>query len=230
MREDRETPFVTLSFAQSLDACLSAEKDQSTKISDYEADILTHQIRAIHDGILVGINTILVDDPQLNVRLVEGPSPTAVVLDPNLDTPTDSRIFKLRCKTPIICCDETVPLSKREEFQGATGANLLAGSFSEPFYLYKIMSKLKNLEIKTLMVEGGGRTIHDFLQNSLVNYFVVTLSPVFLGSQRSVRYSNFRVSLSGVIDQAQYQILGPDLIVYGRYQDHRASSEMVACP
>ena len=85
----RNRPFITLSYAQSLDGCISKDKNKSMVLSDKESMILTHQIRSIHDAILVGIGTVLSDDPQLTVRKVQGKNPQPIILDTNLKFPTN---------------------------------------------------------------------------------------------------------------------------------------------
>ncbi len=73
-------PLVTLAYAQSLDGCIAIRKDQQLLLSGPESHLFTHQLRAAHDAILVGIGTILADDPKLTARLVNGPHPQPVVL------------------------------------------------------------------------------------------------------------------------------------------------------
>ena len=72
-------PLVTLAYAQSLDGSLSAGRGHPLNLSGSEAQEITHRLRAAHDAILVGIGTVLADDPRLTVRLVKGPQPQPVV-------------------------------------------------------------------------------------------------------------------------------------------------------
>jgi len=96
-----DSPTIILSWAQSLDGCLSLKEGEPSAISCPESLILTHTIRSLCQGILVGINTILSDDPILTCRL-EGStsSPIPVILDSKLRTPLKSRILD---RSPIIC-------------------------------------------------------------------------------------------------------------------------------
>ena len=86
-------PFVTLSYAQSLDGSIAARRGATTPISGPDALRLTHQLRAHHDAILVGIGTVLADDPQLTVRLVAGPNPQPVIVDSRLRLPLTARLL-----------------------------------------------------------------------------------------------------------------------------------------
>jgi 3,4-dihydroxy 2-butanone 4-phosphate synthase/GTP cyclohydrolase II len=87
-------PFVTLAYAQSLDGSLAARRGEPLSLSGLESQKLTHRLRASHSAILVGISTLLADDPQLNVRLVEGENPQPVVLDSRLRTRFKARVFQ----------------------------------------------------------------------------------------------------------------------------------------
>ena len=89
-----DRPFVSLSYAQSLDGSLAAKPGAPTRLSGTQANELTHRLRAAHDAILVGIGTILADDPQLTVRGVPGLQPRPVVLDSRLRTPPHSQPVK----------------------------------------------------------------------------------------------------------------------------------------
>ena len=89
-----ERPFVTVSYAQSIDGSIATRRRRPLPISGPGAMRMTHGLRALHDGILVGIETVLADDPQLSVRLVEGPHPQPVVLDTRLRTPLEARLLK----------------------------------------------------------------------------------------------------------------------------------------
>ena len=85
-------PFVTLSYAQSWDGSITTRSGESLALSGAEATRLTHQLRSIHDGILVGIGTVLTDDPQLTVREWSGPNPQPIVLDSQLRMPVNARL------------------------------------------------------------------------------------------------------------------------------------------
>jgi GTP cyclohydrolase II len=85
--------FVTLAYAQSLDGSITTERGQRYRLSGPEAMRFTHALRAAHDAILVGVGTVLADDPELRVRLVEGPDPQPVVVDSRLRTPATARLL-----------------------------------------------------------------------------------------------------------------------------------------
>ena len=103
-------PVVTLSYAQSLDGCLTTQRGVRLTLSGPESRRMTHSLRAAHDAILVGIGTLLADDPSLTARLVGGPHPRPVVLDrllrtaPGLRLAEEGRPEALDCARPGRAC------------------------------------------------------------------------------------------------------------------------------
>ena len=81
------SPIVTLAYAQTLNGMIAKKRGEPLVLSCEESMVMTHQLRAEHDVILVGIGTVLADDPRLTVRLVEGEDPQPVVLDSHLRCP-----------------------------------------------------------------------------------------------------------------------------------------------
>src|SRR5438874_9179107 len=92
-RVPAERPFVTLSYAQSLDGSITTRPGATLGLSNSASQALTHDIRAHHEAILVGVNTVLTDDPRLTVRLVDGRSPRPVIVDSHLKTPPTARLL-----------------------------------------------------------------------------------------------------------------------------------------
>ena len=86
-----DRPFITLSYAQSWDGSITTRSGETLCFSGPEATRLTHQLRSLHDGIWVGIGTVLSDDPQLTVREWEGDNPQPIVLDSQLRTPASAK-------------------------------------------------------------------------------------------------------------------------------------------
>jgi GTP cyclohydrolase II len=117
-------PFVTLSWAQSLDGSLALEPGQRFALSGREALGLTHALRAAHDAILVGIGTLLADDPALTVRHWQGPNPGPVVLDSQLRTPLGARVLAGAAGPVRIACTDAAD-SGRDGRLAALGAEVL---------------------------------------------------------------------------------------------------------
>lgn len=216
---DGET-VVTLAYAQSLDGCIAARVGRSTPISSNESLVLTHGLRAIHDAILIGVNTALVDDPQLNVRLVEGDDPRPVVVDSRLRVSPDARLFKRRNTRPIIATTEQASSKKAAQLEeaGAEVVRVPANSASQ-VDLRQLVDHLRQLGIRSVMIEGGARIITSVLSLQLAHQLVLTISPVILGGVHAVD------SPGGMVAAARPRLinvhncsLGGDLVVQGEFE------------
>src|SRR5512143_3069618 len=100
-----DRPRVTLTYAQSLDGSIAARSGMPLPLSGTESMQYTHQLRAAHEAILVGIGTVLSDDPRLNVRLTAGASPRPIILDSELRCPIDARCLEAS-RRPIVVAND----------------------------------------------------------------------------------------------------------------------------
>lgn len=175
-------PYVTLSYAQSLDGCLSLQQGHRSPVSSQASLVITHELRAAHDAILVGINTVLADNPSLTVRLVEGNNPQPIVLDSQLRFPLGS---KLASHPSGVWLATTQTTTKNPH----TMITLPADTDGQ-VDLFALLNELARRGIQSLMVEGGARVISSFLQQRLVNRVVVTIAPVFAGGYHAVQNLN----------------------------------------
>jgi len=172
---------VTLSYAQSLDGCIAARPGQPLAVSGTLSLTLTHQLRAAHDAILVGIGTVLADNPRLTVRLVEGRHPQPVV-DSQLRFPPDANLLKHHPLPAWIATSEHADRGRQRALERA-GAHVLrfpAGPHGG-LNLAALLECLGRLGITRLMVEGGARIITSFLRERLVDLLVLTVSPMLVG-------------------------------------------------
>lgn len=219
MRADSALPFVTLSYAQSLDGSISLGPDASLPLSGPESLEMTHRIRAAHDAILVGIGTVIADDPRLSVRLHAGHDPQPIVLDTQLRFPTDAQLLA-RSTSPWILAEKRAPLNRQIALESA-GARVLrvAGAPPRGLHLLAVLSTLRDQGIRSVMVEGGARVITSFLRERLVDLLIVTIAPVIVGGLRGVE-SPVRSPGEGILKlgQIQHASYGPDLVVWGPIQ------------
>jgi GTP cyclohydrolase II len=179
-------PFVTLSWAQSLDGSLALEPGKSFALSGRESLALTHALRAAHDTILVGIGTLLADDPSLTVRHWHGANPRPVVLDSQLRTPPDARVLSGAGGVRIAC---TMGADRgRHGRLAAMGADVLSlPAWTNGWVdLRALLEALGAAGVERVMVEGGARVLTSFLRAELADYAVVTVSPRLLGGLHAV--------------------------------------------
>lgn len=213
-----DRPRVTLTYAQSLDGSIAARSGMPLPLSGTESMHYTHQLRAAHDAILVGIGTVLSDDPRLNVRLTGGPSPRPIVLDSSLRCPLTARCLEAARRPIVATTDRAAEYRRRDlEAQGVTVLTIPTCRNNESHLeLAALLNRLLGESIRSVMVEGGAQVITSFLRARLVDRLVITIAPVLVGG------------LHGVIDlmaddahkfprlqHATWQKLGNDWVVSG---------------
>lgn len=215
-RGSNPRPWVTLSYAQSLDGSIAARRGAPLAISGPEALRLTHELRAAHDAILVGIGTVLADDPQLTVRLAPGHSPQPVVLDARLRFPRTARLLdNARPVWIFTAAPEEAARQARLEARGAR-VFFVAREADGRVSLPAVLAVLAAQGVRRLMVEGGARVITSFLRAGLVDEVVLTLAPVFVGGLSAVEGGAGRSGALARLEQVSVTPCGEDWIVRGR--------------
>jgi len=208
-------PFVTLSYAQSLDGSIAGRPGRPLALSGPQAMALTHGLRAAHEAILVGIGTVLADNPRLNVRLVEGPDPQPVIVDSRLRFPPYAELLK-NSGSPWIATNEDADPERRQVLEAA-GARVLVLPGSNGWVdLAGLLNHLGSMGINSLMVEGGAQIITSFLASRLVDQVVLTIAPLLVGGLRVVDHlgHSSRRRLPR-LKNLSYQQLGDDLVLRG---------------
>ncbi len=204
-------PAVTLAWAQSWDGSIALQAGQALALSNPLALRLTHQLRSLHDGILVGIGTVLADDPQLTVRECPGPSPQPIVLDSQLRIPPTARLCASGQRRCWVLSNDTVS-SERQDIELIR----LPGNARGHLDLAVALQALWRRGIRSLMVEGGANVITAFLQAGLADALVLTVAPVFAGGYKAVgNLGHMARAQLPRIQALQTQCLGDDLIVWG---------------
>jgi 3,4-dihydroxy 2-butanone 4-phosphate synthase/GTP cyclohydrolase II len=206
---------VTLSYAQSIDGSIALHRGQPLALSGGESLGLTHRLRADHEAILVGIGTILADDPHLNVRLKPGKDPQVIVLDSRLRFPHKAKVNQ-GGRHPRVFCTALATAEAQESLE-ASGilVERQEANESDRVDLKVLLTRLDALGINTLMVEGGGQVISSFLAAGFVDRVVVTVAPRFIGGYRAVDQTG---EMDGVLPHLrgmQFEKYGEDLVVWG---------------
>jgi riboflavin-specific deaminase-like protein len=213
--EDR--PFITLAYAQSWDGSITTRCGETLTFSCEESTRLTHQLRSLHDGILVGIGTVLSDDPQLTVREWTGSNPQPIVLDSQLRTPRTASLCRHPDKQCWILTLTPNSDSMRDHAEILTVNNKNGNGQHVP--LDAAMKLLRERGIRSLMVEGGGTIITAILEAHLADALVLTVAPKIVGGYKAVgdlqmNNRSEQVTISS-LHSAQS---GKDLIVWGDLQ------------
>ena len=177
-------PFVILSAAISIDGKI-ATKTGDSKLSSPQDLIRLHKLRSKVDAILVGKNTVLQDNPILNVRHVTGKNPIRIVLDSNGQILKNSQILKTSKKIPtIIVVSKKIPKSNLKKLNEFPVEIMFAGI--NHVNLKLLLKKLYDKKIKTVLVEGGGTINWEFIQQNLFDELIVTVSPFLVGGTEAI--------------------------------------------
>jgi riboflavin-specific deaminase-like protein len=213
---------VTLTWAQSLDGSLTSARGRATSISCPESLELTHALRAAHGGIVVGVGTVLCDNPSLTTRLVAGADPQPVVLDSQLRTPLGCKLLTdARCRRkPILVCLEGAATAHPERAAALrqAGARLLEAppDASGRVDLARALALLAG-ELDSVMIEGGASVISSALGSAhvcaLISRVVLTVAPLFLGGVNAVQGGSVPAELQRAWRLERAAALGGDLIV-----------------
>jgi len=209
-------PLVTLTYAQSLDGSIAARPGHPLAISCTESQTFTHGLRAAHDAILVGIGTVLADNPRLSVRLVPGKNPQPVLLDSRLRFPSYANLLK-DGHSPWVIATPAAEMSRQHDLegQGARVLRLPEGS-GGGIDLTSLVAKLGEMGVSTLMVEGGAQVITSFISAQLVDQVIVTVAPVLVGGLRVLdSFLQFSLGNFPRLTGVSFHQVGKDLVLWG---------------
>jgi GTP cyclohydrolase II len=209
-------PHVIVKFAETLDGRIATRAGDSKWISGDGERTISHALRAACDAVLIGVGTVLADDPWLTVRLVPGSSPMRVVVDSTLRIPAEARVLE-EDATTIVLTTGLAPDSRREALvargvavrrvdQGPGGVDLASG-----------LRVLRGMGIRSLLVEGGSRVITSMLGADVVDRVIVGIAPAILGSGRDAvgDLGSMRVADALRVENRSVHVVGDDLLVAG---------------
>ena len=175
--------YVILNAAMSIDGKISTRKNDSAISSKLDL-VRVHKLRSTVDGIVIGISTVLEDDPMLNVRYstTRKKNPTRIIIDSKARIPLNSRIIESSNKIQtIIAVTHNASPRKIKEIQ-MKGAQVLVYGNGR-VNLRNLFQQLEKMGLKKIIVEGGGEINWSVLKLGLVNELVVTISPVVIGGR-----------------------------------------------
>ena len=213
-------PFVTLTYAQSLDGSIATPDRRPLSISGEESMGFTHRLRAAHDAILVGIGTVLSDNPRLNVRHGEGSHPTPVVLDTSLRFPTDAELITCEGPPPIIATNQSAPEDRKRALEKQNARVIRLSCTDDGICLDALLEALAERNHRSLMVEGGSEVITSFLRRQRVDRLILTIAPLLVGGHPALLPLEEEVedptdSAFPRLTNVQYRWLGQDLVLEG---------------
>ncbi len=176
-------PYVTVKYAQTLDGRIATKTGRSQWISSPASLAFAHKLRAEHDAILVGIGTVLSDNPTLTVRRVRGRNPLRIIVDSGLKIKIDANVMQNLSRTPTLIVTTRKASDKKFRQLAATGAEIItvaADKFGH-VHLKKMLSMLATRKISSVLIEGGSQIITSALKDNLVNRLVTVIAPKIIG-------------------------------------------------
>lgn len=179
---EKNRPFIALKFASSLDGKIATKTGDSKWITNEKARAYARSLRIQYQAVLVGINTILKDDPHLGVRIKGKKDPFRIVLDPNLKILLNSQV--LRDNNILIV---TTSKHNKQKFaqlmQRDVQILVLSG---DHISIPELLLKLKEREIISMLVEGGGKILGAFVDSSLIDKVYAFFSPILIGGEYAI--------------------------------------------
>jgi riboflavin-specific deaminase-like protein len=173
--------FVVAHLGQSLDGRIATVDGSSRWVTGPEDVAHNHRMRALFDAVVVGAGTIRYDDPQLTVRLVPGPNPTRVVLDPRRRLNARHRMFTDgAAPTLLLCAEELAGRGLRLGEAEVIGVAAADGCLRPA----AVLDLLARRGLRRVFVEGGGITVSRFLAAGCLHRLQITIAPLIIGSGR----------------------------------------------
>lgn len=213
-------PLVTVKFAQTLDGRIATSTGNSQWLSSPASQRFAHKLRALNDAIMVGVGTILTDNPQLTVRLARGRNPTRIVLDSKLRIPPDSKVLANQESAPTIIATTSHANDERLSALRQMGIEALITQEDKrgEVDLGNLLKMLGQRGISSVLVEGGAQTITSLLRLNLVDRLVVIVAPKLMGKGiGAVGELNITdVSQTLKLSFSRTYRLGEDLIIEAR--------------
>jgi 3,4-dihydroxy 2-butanone 4-phosphate synthase/GTP cyclohydrolase II len=174
-------PYVVLKYAQTVDGRIATRRGDAKWISSEAERRISHGLRAACDAVLVGVDTAIIDDPQLTVRMVPGSSPLRVVLDSTLRLPSTARLLDNRAGTVVITTESSSEKRRAALRERAVGVHVVDAG-PRGVDLASALQTLLALGVGSLLVEGGARVITSFFAEKLVDRLVLGIAPTIMGA------------------------------------------------
>ncbi|MEM0475075.1 MAG: 2,5-diamino-6-(ribosylamino)-4(3H)-pyrimidinone 5'-phosphate reductase [Zestosphaera sp.] len=178
-------PYVRVYATMSVDGKIASKTGDSRLSCPYDK-LRLHSMRSIVDGVMVGANTVIRDNPQLTVRLVEGRNPVRVVVDGSLKIPLNAKVLDVSVAPTIIVTSSAADTGKIDQLRRLGVDIVIIESESTQVDMSKALKILYEKNLRDLLVEGGGTLLWSLTSQRLVDEFRITVSPYVIGGRNSV--------------------------------------------
>ncbi len=179
-----QRPFVTLKSGLTLDGKIATHTSDSKWITSEEARHDVHQLRNENMAILVGVNTVIKDNPELTTRIPNGRNPIRVILDSSLRIPLESKVITDGQAETWIFTSQCFDEEKRVTLE-SLGVRVFLTKGMHQVDVKEVVGILGSQQVSSLLIEGGGTINASFLENELIDKAVLYIAPKLLGGMNS---------------------------------------------
>ncbi len=209
-------PFVVSKLAITLDGSIAANRGSLTRLSSSEADNYVHNLRDELDSIMIGIDTLIVDDPLLTSRVSgrKTTNPKRIIVDTNARIPDDSLIIKTLKDAPTYLAVSSevddIRLTQLKEM----GVEIIKVAGGKDYLaLEELLERIGDLGVSSVLLEGGQKLFTSFLENDLIDKFIFIITPTLMGGSKKVGLLDIREGLSRRVDYTSAKMMGDDIVV-----------------
>jgi diaminohydroxyphosphoribosylaminopyrimidine deaminase/5-amino-6-(5-phosphoribosylamino)uracil reductase len=215
----KHEPFIILKVAATLDGKLATREGESQWITGETSRRFVHRLRDQVDGVVVGIGTVLKDDPMLTARIRGGRDPYRIVFDSRLRIPENSKLIDRSPSKTIVATTEMASRDKIERLQKKGVRIIISDSKSGKVDLKSSLIELGEMGMMSLLVEGGGQINGSFLDQGLIDKIFLFLSPKLIGDPLApgifsgVGFASLKETIS--IKDLKVRRIGEDILLEG---------------
>lgn len=212
---EKRRPLIALKFAASLDGKIATRTGDSKWITNKEARAFARNLRGQYQAVLVGINTVLRDDPHLGVRARGKRNPLRIVLDSELRIPFNSKV--LRDANVIVTTTSRAPKSKRAALE-KRGITVLSFR-GKKIPIRALLLELRKREVISILVEGGGEILGSFLDEKMADKIYAFYAPVLIGGRHAIGIGGRgvkEIELAHRFNAISVRRFGDNILISGR--------------
>jgi diaminohydroxyphosphoribosylaminopyrimidine deaminase/5-amino-6-(5-phosphoribosylamino)uracil reductase len=214
-------PFVILKVATTLDGKIATRNGDSKWISGEASRRLVHRLRSQVDGVLVGIGTVLKDDPMLTARIRGGKNPYRIILDSRLRIPEEAKVIGISPSKTIIATTDAAPKDKIDSLEKKNVRVLVLESKEGRINLKSCLSRLGTMEIMSLLIEGGSQINGSLLDEGLIDKLFLFLSPKLMGDCQAIGLFGGKgvvnLEKAAVLKELRTKRIGEDILIEGYF-------------
>ncbi|MBR4908343.1 MAG: bifunctional diaminohydroxyphosphoribosylaminopyrimidine deaminase/5-amino-6-(5-phosphoribosylamino)uracil reductase RibD [Acidaminococcaceae bacterium] len=216
----QKRPFISLKFAETLDGKLATSVRDSHYVTGREAHVYSHYLRKIHDGILVGIGTVLDDDPELTTRLVEGKNPVRIILDSKARIPLTAKVLQGETKT-LLVTGRSADADKCRELAKRKNVTVISLPCEEGIIkINALLPALYEQGLTSVLVEGGSQVLGSFLDAGAADRVYAFIAPKLVGGKAALPAIGgtgiSAMSQCATVTEPELLTLGEDWLITGR--------------